>query len=166
MELIVFCYYYQNTASIQSFVPFFSCWAVDHIKKKLIASKRSFVNKIWCVSLLPVYCNQSPCLSTFSCFFTPTSNLHTLPFLSILHLRVIYRGNFFRGKISISGWISYTIILLCYWKRFVKENSNKEIQLRLVNINPLEKLTGSQFAKLNSRELLNKSDLRKFFFLR
>ena len=37
-----------------------------------------------------------------------------------------------------------------------KRLSNQEIQLRFVNINPRKKSTGSQFAKLNPREMLKK----------
>ena len=38
-------------------------------------------------------------------------------------------------------------------KRFVKGNSNKQIQLRFVKVNPQEKSNDSQFAKLNPREI-------------
>ena len=76
----------------------------------------------------PVYCNLSPCSSTFSCFFTLTPNNHRSPLYS--PLESILPWKFFREDISISDWIRYAIILMCYWKKFVKGNSNLLVESR------------------------------------
>ena len=68
----------------------------DEINCKYVLLRRQ---NIMCSSS-PVYCNPSPCLSTFSCFFTP----HPTP-APYSALESILQWKFFRGKTSISGWI-------------------------------------------------------------
>ena len=112
-KIIVLCYYYQNTISVVCFfLQLPGCWSYEEeINCEYAQYALPHRYNIVCSSL-PVYCSPSSCLSTFSCFFTPTPNLYPSPLYSALES--ILPWKFFRVEISISSWISYAIILMCY----------------------------------------------------
>ena len=69
----------------------------------------------------PVYCNLPPAYQLSVVLHT-----HINPRSSTFYsaLESILPRKFFHGKISISSWISYAIILMSYYKRCLKKNSN------------------------------------------
>ena len=96
-ELTVLYYFYQNTVSIQQFVPFFSCRAADQINCKYVLLRRQKYG----VFLSPCLLQPFPLLINFQLCLTLTPNNHLSPLYS--PPESILPWKFFRGNISFSG---------------------------------------------------------------
>ena len=96
-------------SAVCSFLQLLGCWSYE---EKINCEYVLFRRQNMVCSSSPIYCNHAPAYQ-LSVVFSPQ---HPTPPPSPLYYarERILPWKLFRGKISISGWISYAIILMCY----------------------------------------------------